>query len=484
MTKIVQNQNFEKTIITNGNSPDLFFHQFAPEIIRKYDIRGIANKNLFDLDAYAIGRSFAQYLTANGGKTVIVGYDGRHSSNFLESALVKGLTEGGANVVRVGLGPTPLVYYSVQNLSADAGIMVTGSHNAAEYNGFKITLKNRPFFGKDLQQLSIDATRGLHRKNVGTASNIQTSDSYTKRLVKTYHGDKPLSVVWDPGNGAAGEIVQELVLRLPGNHCIINGDIDGNFPNHHPDPTVPDNLKQIRAKVRDGRYDLGIAFDGDGDRIGAIDETGKIIYAVKLLTLISIDILTRHPKSTFIADVKTSQTYFDKISELGGNAIMWNTGHSLIKSKMIETGALLAGEMSGHIFFADSYYGYDDALYAAVRLLSLISTSGSSLAELSDALPQAFSTPEIRIPCPEADKQSIMQAICEQVTTTDSQISKIDGIRVSSPTGWWLIRASNTEPALVARCEANSKNDLSVLTDKIRILLGNQGLQITSVFIE
>ncbi len=462
----------------------LFHHHFSSEIIRKYDIRGIVNKVLFELDAYAIGLSFAQYLLRAGGKKVAVAYDGRHSSPALEKALVKGLLEGGMLVYQIGMGPTPMLYYSVHHLSLDAGIMVTGSHNGPLYNGFKFTLKDRPFFGEDLEQLAISASRGLHRSRRGNIRIIDLKASYTGRLYRTYKGNKRLSVVWDPGNGAAGQIVQDLTAVLPGTHCVINAEIDGDFPNHHPDPTVPANLEQLQKTVINGKYDLGIAFDGDGDRIGAVNRNGDIIPADKLLTLFSKDVLQRHPNATFIADVKTSQTYFDTIHELGGNPILWNTGHSLIKTKMIETGALLAGEMSGHIFFADSYYGFDDALYAAVRLLSLLSTSDRSFEEHCDLLPKAFATPEIRIPCPENQKKSIMESILRSVDLATDSVNTIDGIRVSNESGWWLIRPSNTEPVLVARCEAWSATSLVEFTNIICDLAKRHGLKFDPYYLQ
>lgn len=483
MNKIGLSQNSSDIFDPEGNQNREFHHHFSPEIIGKYDIRGIVNDTLFELDAYAVGLAFAQTLIRSGGKTVSVCYDGRHSSVKLEKMLVQGLCDGGAFVSRIGLGPTPMLYYSVHQLSMDAGIMVTGSHNAPDYNGFKFTLKDRPFFGEDLEKLAIEAVRGLHRKVPGKIREVDLKASYIGRLYRTYQGNKALSVVWDPGNGAAGEIVQELVSVLPGNHYVINGDIDGDFPNHHPDPTVPANLEQLKKTVTSYGCDLGIAFDGDGDRIGAVDKTGKIIPADKLLTLFSQDILTRHPDAIFIADVKTSQTYFDRINGLGGNAIMWNTGHSLIKTKMIETGALLAGEMSGHIFFADSYYGFDDALYAAVRLLSLLSTGTKSFEHMCNALPASYATPEIRIPCDESQKSFIMEQIENSVSSSDGEISTIDGVRVRNDNGWWLVRSSNTEPVLVARCEAWSADALKNLVMQLKNLVEHHGLELDQSYL-
>jgi len=477
MTKILDTEGFHDLFDLQLNKNGLFQHTFANEIIRKYDIRGIVNNNLFEIDAYAIGLAFSQHINVSDTKTVTVGYDGRHSSCLLESALIKGLLAGGALVTRIGLVPTPMLYYSVHHLSADAGIIVTGSHNAPDYNGFKFMLKDRPFYGADLQELAFNAADGLYPNKQGRVKTADIKTSYLGRLNRTYHGKKPLSVVWDPGNGAAGEIVQELASTLPGCHCVINGDIDGDFPNHHPDPTVPSNLEQLKQAVIEGKHDLGIAFDGDGDRIGVVDRNGQIIAADRILTLFSKDILTRNPEATFIADVKTSQTFFDTINKRGGNAIMWNTGHSLIKTKMIETNALLAGEMSGHIFFADSYYGFDDALYAAVRLISLIAESSLSFEEMCASLPAAHATPEIRIPCPENQKQNIMENILNLASSSIDDICTIDGIRISNEHGWWLIRPSNTEPVLVARCEAWSPNSLLKLTNTVKELIEQQGLQ-------
>jgi len=467
----------EEYIQVQKQKSKILHHSFDDEIIRKYDIRGIVDDSLNEIDAYFIGLSFAQTLLEQGGKSIAVGFDGRHSSRRLENSLVKGLFEGGLSVIRIGLGPTPMLYYSIFKLDVDAGIMVTGSHNGPQYNGFKFSLKNRPFFGADILGLAALCRKGVGLSENGSIEEVLIQPSYVLRLFRGFHIPKPLSVVWDPGNGASGEVIQDLTALLPGRHKIINGEIDGDFPNHHPDPTVPENLRDLQEIVVREGFDLGLAFDGDGDRLGAIDGKGNIIWADKLLTLFSEDILSRHPGATFIADVKTSQTYFDKIKSVGGNPIIWNTGHSLIKTKMLETGALLAGEMSGHIFFADSYYGFDDAQYSAIRLLNLLSSSPQTLSEMCDDLPQAYATPEIRIPCPENRKASIMKQVLEVSLKTDDHILSLDGVRSSSSSGWWLLRPSNTEPVLVARCEAKSKQALSLLVKNLEALLKDQGLK-------
>jgi phosphomannomutase len=452
-------------------------HWLSKEIVRAYDIRGTYGNQITSVEAYFIGRAFAEDLRDLGGHTVAVGYDGRHSSPELEASLVRGLSEGGAEVVRIGLGPTPLLYYAVQFAQLDAGIMISGSHNAPEYNGFKFTLRHRPYFGEDLKRLATRISTGLNTGSIGNISEKNFTDSYVNRLFRCDKGKRALNIVWDPGHGASAPIVNKLVALLPGNHKIINGYVDGDFPSHHPDPTVPENLKELRQIVRNGPYDLGLAFDGDGDRLGVVDSKGEIVWADQLLTLFSIDLLKRHPDATIIADVKTSQTFFDQVAEKGGNPIMWKTGHSLIKSKMSECNAMLAGEMSGHIFFADSYYGFDDALYAAIRLVSLLANSPIPLAKMCAALPKAYATPEIRISCPENQKKRLMKRIRRQAEDSlHKEIFAEDGVRVMTERGWWLVRASNTEPVLVARCEGHTPVDLERLTSQLKRHLSSVGL--------
>ena len=370
-----------------------------PSILREYDIRGVVNETLAIEDAEAIGRSFGTMIINKGGKSVCVGYDGRFSSPKLEEAVVMGLQACGLLVIRIGLGPTPMLYFAVHDLSADAGIMVTGSHNPPEYNGFKMMLHRAPFYGEDIIQLGEIVSAGKYVDGKGEITQVSVNEKYITRLLSDYVGERPLKVAWDAGNGSAGQVMQELCTKLPGDHILINEVVDGSFPSHHPDPTVPECLEQLQKLVTSESCDLGIAFDGDGDRIGAIDGNGHILWGDQLMVLFATDLLHEFPGSTIIADVKASQVLFDQISEMGGNPLMWRTGHSLIKAKMAETGARLAGEMSGHIFFADKYFGFDDALYAAIRLLNYVSRRPQSLADIRLNLPNLVNTPEIRFSC-------------------------------------------------------------------------------------
>ena len=429
-------------------------HKFHPSIIRAYDIRGIYGQTLHDKDAFYVAKSFASFLKKSGKKKISVACDGRLSSPSLKAELIKGLVESGLEVIDVGMGPTPMLYFSVYHLNQDAGIMITGSHNAKEYNGFKMMLKDRPFFGDDIKNLAIIAEEADFVNEEGE--------------VDAFAPKRKLKIAWDAGNGSAGEIMKRLTNKIAADHILLFEEVDGNFPNHHPDPTVPKNLEDLRAVVLKESCDIGIAFDGDGDRIGVVDNEGEIIWGDQLMVFYARDILQDRPHSTIIADVKASNILFDEIRKAGGNAVMWKTGHSFIKAKMKETKAVLAGEMSGHIFFADKYYGYDDALYAAIRIIDIIIKSFDSLATLRKSLPQAFATPEIRIDCIEERKFSIIDDLKVNLKESGLQFDDIDGIRVTDGNGWWLMRASNTQAALVARCEANSNENLEKLKANLR----------------
>ncbi len=435
-------------------------HRFDPTILREYDIRGTVDRTLFVADARALGRAFAVVIAEAGGKRAAIGRDGRLHSPALEQALVQGLTESGIDVVRIGLGPTPMLYYAASTQGVDAAIMVTGSHNPPDQNGFKLVLQKRSFFGADIQRLGEIAAKGSYRSGAGKVSTVELLEEYVARLAKDYDGKRPLTVVWDAGNGATGQALVRLTKKLPGKHILLNEAIDGRFPAHHPDPTEAKNLVQIQEAVKDNRADLGIAFDGDGDRIGVVDAQGRILWGDQLMTVLAADVIRDKPKATIIADVKASQVLFDEIARLGGNPLMLKTGHSLIKVKMAETGAPLAGEMSGHIFFADGYYGFDDALYAAIRLLNVISATDQPLSALRDRLPDTISTPELRFPCSEERKFEVVAEVKSRLEAAKADVSTIDGARVRTADGWWLLRASNTQDVLVARCEAASPSGL------------------------
>ncbi len=451
-------------------------HKFNKSIFRAYDIRGIVADTLSVKDAYYIGYNFAKKIKDKFKSiNIIVGYDGRLSSPILEKSLILGLFDNGANVTRIGLCASPMLYYASIRLRADGAIMITGSHNPANYNGFKILTKEGSYFGKDVLSLMKTKTMPLL---FGKIHYFDISNSYISNLVKAISFKKNnLKVVWDPGNGSSGDIVKKLIKHIPGKHILINSDVDGTFPSHHPDPTEEKNLIEIRRKIKKHHADIGIAFDGDGDRIGALDSQGNLISGDKLLLLFAMDLLKQKPKSKIILDVKASNLIFKTINSLGGTAIMSKTGHSFIKTKMKETKALLAGEMSGHIFFADKYYGFDDAMYASIRLLNIIS-QGFNIKRFLEKFKNLFSTPEIKVFCEDSNKFRIIDEIVKITSKKHLDVSYIDGIRVNSSNGWWLIRASNTQPALIIRCEANSKKNLITLIKEIDILLSKFDLKL------
>ncbi len=455
-----------------------FRHDFDPTSLREYDIRGIVGKTLGPADAFAVGRAFGTIVSRNGGSTVAVGCDGRLSSPELERSLVDGLKASGIEVLRVGCGPTPMLYYAATTLETDGGVMVTGSHNPADYNGFKMMLGRKPFYGAQIKELGrIAAAPDVVEEAAGSDRHIDIAHDYIGRLIADWDGgDRILKVVWDNGNSAAGEVLQRLVRSLPGEHTVLNGEIDGHFPAHHPDPTVAKNLEQLIASVREKQADLGIAFDGDADRIGVVDDKGQILWGDQLLVVLARDVLHDHPGATIIADVKASQVLFDEISRAGGKPLMWRTGHSLIKAKMAETGSPLAGEMSGHIFFADKWYGFDDALYAAVRLLGIVARMDKPFSSVREALPQTVSTPELRFDCDDGRKFGVIEEVAGRLKAAGANVSSIDGVRVRTADGWWLLRASNTQAVLVARAEAADEAGLERLKAAVAGQLEQSGL--------
>jgi phosphomannomutase len=438
-------------------------HRFDPTVLREYDIRGIVGETLSAADARAVGRGFGTAVVRGGGRKVALGRDGRLSSPELAQAVAEGLAACGLEVTDVGVGPTPMLYFAAREYGYDGGLMVTGSHNPAEYNGFKMMIGKASFWGGDIQALGKRAAAGDYAQGSGQIGQRPVHDAYVARLLRDYRPGKELKVVWDAGNGAAGPIMTALTRQLPGRHVLLNAEIDGTFPAHHPDPTVPKNLAQLQEAVRREKADVGIAFDGDADRIGVVDGEARILWGDQILALLARDVLAARPGATIIADVKASQVLFDEIARLGGNPLMWRTGHSIIKTKMAETGAPLAGEMSGHIFFADTWYGFDDALYAGVRLLSLLARLPESLTVLRDRLPQAVNTPELRFPCREDRKFAVVDEVKARLAKSGARFSDVDGVRVSTADGWWLLRASNTQDVLVARCEAKDEAGLARL---------------------
>ena len=454
-----------------------FLHRFHDSSLREYDIRGIVGETLLPADAFAIGRTFGSIVAGAGGKRVAVGRDGRLSSPELEASLIEGLMASGMDVLSIGQGPTPMLYFAAFTETTDGAVMVTGSHNPANYNGFKMMLGKKPFFGKDILELGRRAAAGeVVAEAEGSVTKKDVSDAYVARLLQDWDGARPLNVVWDNGNGAAGDVLTKLLQKLPGKHTVLNGKIDGSFPAHHPDPTVPKNLEQLIQAVKRQGADVGIAFDGDADRIGLVDNAGHILFGDQFLILMARDVLKSHPRATIIADVKASQVLFDEIDKAGGTPLMWKTGHSLIKSKMAETGAPLAGEMSGHIFYNDKWYGFDDALYAAVRILGVIARSTQTVAQFRESLPQVVNTPELRFDCAENRKFEVVKEVAERLRASGDEVSETDGVRVTTEDGWWLLRASNTQAVLVARAEAGTEAGLSKLKSELAGQLAASGL--------
>lgn len=451
-------------------------HNFHPTTLREYDIRGIVGSTLSDADAYAIGRGFGTLLARAGEGAAAVGYDGRLSSPELANALVSGLNDSGIDAHVIGLGPTPMLYFAEAVLDGvGGGIMITGSHNPPDYNGFKMVFQGRPFYGADIRQLGSMAAAGDWDSGTGTVTTIDLIDRYVDRLVQDFGGG-PCRMAWDCGNGAAGEVVERLVKRLPGEHHLLFTTIDGHFPNHHPDPTEEKNLVDLRRVVAEQGLDFGVAFDGDGDRIGAIDGSGRVIWGDQLLQIYAACVLRDEPGATIIADVKASQALFDRVSALGGKPLMWKTGHSLVKAKMKEVGSPLAGEMSGHIFFKHRYYGFDDAIYAALRLIEAQTVLGAGITALRSAMAEMINTPEMRFQVDESRKFAVIDEVLARLTAAGATVDATDGARVNTADGWWLLRASNTQDVLVARAEASSTDGLDRLMAQIDDQLAASGL--------
>ena len=450
-------------------------HLFHPSILREYDVRGIVGDTLSEADARALGKSYAALAISEGAKRVAVGRDGRLHSPALEAALIDGLTQSGLNVIQVGMGPSPMLYFAVATLGVDGGIQVTGSHNPADYNGFKMLLNGRSVFGEEIKALGRRAEIADWCEGAGMVSEADVIPAYLDALLKGFDG-QAYRIGWDNGNGAGGEILEQLLKRLPGEHHALYTEVDGTFPNHHPDPTVEANLADLKALVADNKLDFGIAFDGDADRIGAVDGEGRVIWGDQLLMILAEPVLKELPGATIIADVKASQTLFDRIAEMGGTPLMWKTGHSLIKAKMKETGSPLAGEMSGHIFFKHEWYGFDDALYAAIRLIRAVSASGKTLTELKSDMPASVATPELRFPIDDTRKFAVVDEVAARLAADGATVDLTDGVRVNTDDGWWLLRASNTQDVLVARAEAKDEAGLEQLVAMLDGQLGKSGI--------
>lgn len=525
-------------------------HHFHPSILREYDIRGIFGETLFPADARAIGRSFAAVVleslsagahglkpdqpgSGNAGQefcqaessglqgsepgnfevdgsgatepdtdgsvlaarvdhsadraTVVVGRDGRLSSPELEQALVAGLIEGGVDVIRIGLAATPMLYFAEASApQVHGGIQVTGSHNPADHNGFKLVLGGAPYFGEQLARLGTRcaAGAGIVPDRPGRIREHDFLPAYVAALLAGLEGVEAddvaaLRIGWDAGNGAAGPALEHLTSLLPGEHHLLFSDVDGRFPNHHPDPTVEANLADLRALVAAKSLDFGVAFDGDADRLGVIDARGRVLDADALLAIFARDVLSRRPGGKVIADVKASRAVFDAVTVLGGVAEMAPSGHSHIKSRMKQTGALLGGETSGHFFFADDWFGFDDGLYAAVRLIAAIVALAKPLADLRDAMPHTCTTPELRFTVAETRKFAVINEVRVRLSTSGAQVNDLDGVRVDTADGWWLLRASNTQAALTARAESDTPEGLARLVGRIDAQLAASGVSRT-----
>jgi phosphomannomutase/phosphoglucomutase len=429
-------------------------------IFREYDIRGLHATELSDEAATAVGRAFGTLIAEQGGATVALGRDVRPSSERLERAVERGIASAGLAVERTGVVPTPALYYAVAARRLDGGLQVTGSHNPPEFNGFKMTRARLPLFGAEIQQMRQRIAAGtLRSAPAGSVTDRPVLDEYRAMLVERVKSPRGLTVVMDCGNGCAGTVVPQVFERMGHTVFPLFAELDGRFPNHLPDPTVPALLVDLQREVRARGADLGIGFDGDADRIGAVDGSGRIVYGDQLLALFARDVLTRVPGAEILFDVKCSQGLAEDIAAHGGKPSMWKTGHSLIKSRLLETGAPLAGEMSGHMFFSEGYFGFDDALFAAGRLLRFIAGSGRTLGALVDSIPRYFATPETRLACPDDRKFEVVETLKREFAGRYKVID-IDGARVEFGDGWGLVRASNTQPALVVRFEARTPERL------------------------
>jgi len=430
-----------------------------PRIFREYDIRGVVDQDLTDEVVHLLGRGFATYIISKGKRRVVVGRDGRLSSPRFRHPLVQGMVAGGLDIVDLGVCPTPVFYFSLFHLDREGGMMITGSHNPPEFNGFKVCVGKETLYGEEIQNLRklVEAQKFVEGK--GSVSFQEIIPSYQNFALSNIHLKRKLKVVVDSGNGTAGAVAPKILKDLGCEVTELYSEVDGRFPNHHPDPTIPENMRDLIAKVQETRAELGIGYDGDADRIGVADHLGNIIWGDQLLILFAREVLRNHPGATIVSEVKCSQNLYDDIAKHGGRGIMWRAGHSLLKSKMKEEKALLGGEMSGHIFFADRYFGYDDAIYASCRLLEILSQSEKRIPELLNDVPKTFTTPEIRVDCPDDQKFGLVERVKESFRK-EYPIVDVDGVRVLFPDGWGLVRASNTQPVLVLRFEARSPERL------------------------
>ena len=442
------------------------------DVFREYDVRGTVDKDLTPDFVYHLGRAIGTFARRHGVKTMTVGRDCRLSSESYGETIGRGIRDTGISIIDIGLCATPMLYFSIRHYQADGGIMVTGSHNPPDFNGFKICIGPDTIYGEDIQELRRIMEEGTY--DPVTAGDVSSGDitlTYQDYLVRNVVVREGLNVVVDAGNGTGGLFALPILRRLGCRITELYCEPDGRFPNHHPDPTVPENLKELIALVKEKKADAGIAFDGDADRLGIITDQGNILWGDEILLLFSRSILKKNPGAAIIGEVKCSQTLYDDITKNGGRAIMWKAGHSLIKGKMKEEHALLAGEMSGHLFFADRYFGYDDAIYAAIRLLEILSDpAGKKISDIMADVPRTFTTPEIRIDCPDDIKFAVVEAVKDHFRR-EYPIIDIDGVRIPFADGWGLLRSSNTQPVLVLRFEAVTDKRLQEIRDLIEGVL-------------
>ncbi len=451
-----------------------------PTIFREYDIRGIADTDLPDEGIERLGQAIGTYIQRRTGRNLNLGRDCRLSSPRLATAIARGLVASGCRVADLGTVPTPVLYHSVIHRKADGAVMITGSHNPPEYNGFKVVCGGTTIYGEEIQELRRMLERGDLVQGEGATEPYDAITPYVEDVASQFRWSRRIKVVLDAGNGTAGPTMHRILERLNVEAVELFFEMDGNFPNHHPDPTVEKYLSALIAAVKEHGAELGIAFDGDSDRIGAVDEQGRIVWGDYLMLIFGREILTRKPGATFIAEVKCSQVLYDELERLGGRPIMYRTGHSLIKAKMKEEKAELAGEMSGHMFFADRYYGFDDALYAACRLMEIVANSGRPLSAQLEGLPMMVTTPEIRVDCPDEVKFDVVARVAERFRATHKVVD-VDGVRVLFPQGWGLVRASNTQPVLVLRFEAVSEQLLNEYRAEVEAAVEEARKQVAGV---
>ena len=458
---------------------NFILERFNPDVLREYDIRGIVNKDLTANTAYSIGRTFGHIVCSKfSEKKIAIGYDGRLTSPSLYDALCAGLLESGANVFSIGLCPTPMAYFAHYHLKTDAAVMVTGSHNPPEYNGFKMVLNKHSFFADEIQNLQSLTTLKNILTGQGKLNNFDIRKEYVKNNLKNIKFNKRMKIAWDIANGSMGTVIDSFTNQLSrAEHIVINKEVDGTFPNHHPDPTVPKNMEQLIKTVISNSCDIGLGFDGDGDRLGVVDNKGNIIWADQYMLLLAKEISNLYENPKIIMDVKSSKVFFDEVKKFNCEPIMFKTGHSPIKEKMKEVKSPLSGEMSGHICYGDDFFGYDDAMYVGLRLLRILSNEEISLNELMGLYPKTTATPETRVNVEEIRKFEIINEIKNRLKDIKGKIIDIDGIRVENDKGWFLIRASNTQNQLTCRAESLNKDDLPDLIKLIENQLKLSGVE-------